>query len=193
MNAELVFVRLLVNGDAAAWREFHLRHGRAVKRTISSITRRFVLLVGDDDVNEIYATVCVRLLESEKRKLRSFDPERGRSLKSWLGMLAAQATYDLLRRRRYALRREHDAGLGLIAAAEDPFERCWARQRAEIAESLRGRLGARDREFLDLFLKDHDPEEIAAEMGISLATVYAKKHKLSRRLSQLVHQRDLAA
>jgi RNA polymerase sigma-70 factor (ECF subfamily) len=192
---ETLFVQRLVDGNAAAWREFRTRYTRVIERSISSVTSQFSAVVGADDAKEIFAMVCFRLLDRDKRKLRSFDPTRGHSLRGWLGMVAVQATYDFLRRRRRQLGRELDASRELLTTAPgpDPYEDYWTRQRSRIAKTLLEQFGSRDREFLGLYLQGRMPDEIAATMGISVATVYSKKHKISMQLSRLAQERDLAA
>jgi RNA polymerase sigma-70 factor (ECF subfamily) len=194
-NDEKLFVQALVNGCPEAWRQFQIRYSRVIQRAISSVTSQFSAVVGADDIKEIYAWVCFRLLDHDKRKLKRFDAARGHSFRGWLGMVAVQSTYDYMRRRRRQLGRELDAGREIMASASaaDPYEECWAGQRSRIAAALLEQVGTRDREFLCLFLQGRLPGEIAEAMGITLSTVYSKKHKISAQLTRLAEQHDLAA
>jgi RNA polymerase sigma-70 factor (ECF subfamily) len=189
-----VFVQALIDGDEHAWREFETRYGRLVERCISGVTSRFSAVVGQDDVEEIRAIVILRLIDHDKRKLKTFDPERGHSFKGWLGMLAVQATYDYLRRKRRQVGRERDFGFDLHSTAPpDPYETCWGRERTEIGRRLLEQFGERDREFMQHYLRGLPPDQIAANMGISVATVYSKKHKVRAQLERLVTRRAIAA
>lgn len=185
----------MIAGEDRAWREYDQRYARSVQRCITSVTSRFSAVVGADDVREIYATFCIRLLEGEKHKLRSFDPTRGYSLKSWFGMLAVQTTYEYLRKRKRETGRDRRGGEGVMgSAAPDPYEQTWERQRSELAGSLLDEFSARDREFFRLYFDQGcEPEQIARRMGISVKTVYTKKHKLACRLAELAGERRLAA
>jgi RNA polymerase sigma-70 factor (ECF subfamily) len=185
----------LIAGDNRAWREFEQRYARNVQRCITSVTSRFSSVVGADDVREIYATFCIRLWEGDKHKLRTFDPERGYSLKSWFGMLAVQTTYEFLRKRKRETGRDRKGGEGVMGAASpDPYEQCWERQRSELAGSLIHQFSERDREFFRMYYDQGcEPEQIAERMGISVKTVYTKKHKLMSRLVELAGERRLAA
>ena len=52
---------------------------------------------------------------------------------------------------------------------------------------------AKDREFVELYFGEGlDPDEVARRMGISVKTVYSKRHKIQRRLQSLFGQ-QLAA
>lgn len=191
---ERAFVVALIAGDARAWRHFDTHYRRLLERSITSVTSRFSSVVGPDDVREIRAIVCLKLLDKKKQKLETFDPERGRSLEGWLGMLAVQATYDYLRRRRRQLGRERDFGPDLHSSPPpDPFESLWGRERSRIARELLAGFGERDREFLQHYLRGLPPDRIAANMGISVATVYSKKHKVCAELERIATRRALAA
>lgn len=189
------FVQALLDDEVEAWREFEVRYSKLIQRSISRVTSQFSAVVGADDAKEIYAMVCFRLLDHDKRKLRRFDATRGHSLRGWLGMVAVQCTYDYLRRRRRQRIHELDAGREIFASARaaDPYEEFWAEQRTRLAKSLLEQVGSRDREFLQLFMQGRLPGEIAAEMGITLSTVYSKKHKIGMQLSRLAQANDLAA
>jgi RNA polymerase sigma-70 factor (ECF subfamily) len=59
---------------------------------------------------------------------------------------------------------------------------CAMREREQQLEQLLGTLSARDQEFMRAYLEGLEPEEIAHELGISVSTVYSKKHKILARL-----------
>jgi RNA polymerase sigma-70 factor, ECF subfamily len=185
----------MIAGDDLAWREFERRYARVVQRCITSVTSRFTSVVGADDAREVYATFCIRLLEGDKHKLRSYDPARGCSLKSWFGLLAVQTTYEHLRRKKRETGRDRRGGEGVMGAASpDPFEQCWDRQRTRLTSALLEQFSSRDREFFRLYYDQGcEPEQIAVRMGISVKTVYTKKHKLVSRLAELAGERRLAA
>jgi len=62
----------------------------------------------------------------------------------------------------------------------DSDEREQARALSQLVEDL----SDRDREFLGAYLQGFEPEQIAAQLGISVSTVYSKKHKILARLEQ---------
>lgn len=192
---DAALVQRLLADDPAAWRTFNARFGRLIDRCITRVTSRFSSMLGPDDVREIHATFFVQLLANDKKKLRSFEPERGNKLGSWLGMLASHAAYDFLRRRR---REPHiDAAVeadALVAPALDPLSACELRQRARLVASLLEEFSDKDRQFVTLYYGDGlAPERVAEHMGISVKTVYSKKHKIQRRLEALLEERQLAA
>jgi RNA polymerase sigma-70 factor, ECF subfamily len=188
-------VAALIADDPHAWREFNTRFSRLVLSTISRVTARFSAVVSQEDLREIYATFCVQLLANDKLKLRSFDPERGNKLSTWLGLLASHTAYDFLRGarrepRRAALTEAED----LCSSLPDPCESALMRERAELVSQLLSNFTDRDRAFIQLYFGEGlAPEIVAERLQISVKTVYSKKHKIQARLQALLADAQLAA
>ena len=191
---DLALLAGLLDDDAACWEEFFTRYDRLIYRCITRVTGRFSGIINQEDVREIYANVIVNLLHHDKRKLRTFDPNRGSKLGSWIGLIAINTAYDYLR----AISRQ-PASDSLAEASErpsgteGPYEQTLARERLDHVARTLGGFSERDRLFVALYyLEERDPEEVAAIMGISVKTVYTKKHKLRSRLYQRLGQAGLA-
>src|SRR6478609_3880393 len=188
-------VRALIADEPRAWREFNTRFSRLVLSTISRVTARFSGVVSQEDLREIYATFCVQLLANDKLKLRSFDPERGNKLSTWLGLLASHTAYDFLRGarrepRRAALSEAED----LSSSLPDPCESALMRERASQVSELLSHFTDRDRAFIQLYFGEGlAPEIVAERLNISVKTVYSKKHKIQARLQALLSEAQLAA
>lgn len=199
LNADAAREEELLRGMIAdreeAWREFNTRYSRLIYRCITRVTARFSAVLGPDDVREIYAMLCVQLLANDKRKLRSFEPGRGNKLGSWIGMLAIHSAYDYLR----GIKREPKRGClseaeDLTTDMPDPHDVCVLREQVGIVGEILTEFSDKDREFITLYYGESlEPEEIAERMGISIKTVYSKKHKIRSRLETLLVQRKLAA
>lgn len=192
--AERAFVARLLEDDPAAWRELSERHAPMIHRAIGRVMGRFGSVSGSDDTREIYAKVCLSLIARDKFKLRSFDPTKGARLSSWLVRIAMQASYDHLRRIK---RNPCDNRFELPEVAcesADAFTQCWERERAELVAAAIAQLSSREREFMKLYFGEGlEPEEIAERMGISVKTVYTKKHKLQARLEEILEAERRAA
>ena len=192
---DATLVRSLIADDPQAWREFNTRFSRLVLSTISRVTARFSAVVSQEDMREIYATFCVQLLANDKIKLRSFDPERGNKLSTWLGLLASHTAYDFLRGarrepRRAALSEAED----LSSTLPDPCESALMRERANLVSSLLENFTDKDRAFIQLYFGEGlAPECVAERLNISVKTVYSKRHKIQARLQSLLIEAQLAA
>ena len=192
-DAELV--RGLLADEPTAWREFNTRFSRLVLSTISRVTTRFRGVVSQEDVREIYATFSVQLLANDKHKLRQFDPERGNKLSTWLGLLASHTAYDFLRSaRREPKRAALTEAEDLHSSQPDPCESALMRERAELVRNLLADFTDKDRAFIQLYFGEGlAPERVAERLGISVKTVYSKRHKIQARLQALLIEAQLAA
>lgn len=195
VEAEVELLERLVAGEERGWREFNARYSRLIYRCITRVTGRFAPVVSAEDVREIYAMLCLQLLANDKHKLRSFEPNRGNKLGSWLGLLAIHTAYDYLRR----VRREPRRGCvteaeGISSELPDPFESLVLRERAHLVADMLAEFSEKDREFIALYYGEGlDPVEVADRMEISVKTVYSKKHKIRARLEAILTERRLAA
>jgi RNA polymerase sigma-70 factor (ECF subfamily) len=185
----------LLASDKDAWKAFHDTYGRLISSAIVRVVGRFGLGAGSEDVREIEASLSVELLLHDKAKLRAFDPNRGARFGTWIAMLASHAAYDFLRRRRREPR--GDASISeddLASDTPDPHGLCELGERARLVATLTSGFSAKDREFLELYFAERlEPAEVAARMGISVKTVYSKKHKIQGRLEEILERRRLAA
>ena len=186
MFDEATLIPSLLNDDERAWRTFHEKYSSRLQGAITRVTRRFPQLTGTDHVDEIYGALCLRLLSDDKRRLRSFDPHRGTPLGAWLCALARNSAHDFLRHRQrqpWLSRLTDESGeIELRSEGPDAFSVCATREEVEQLEELIDTLSARDQEFIRSFLDGNEPEEIASQLGISVSTVYSKKHKILARL-----------
>jgi RNA polymerase sigma-70 factor, ECF subfamily len=181
-------IAAMIANEKWAWREFQRRYDRLIHRCITKVTRRFTALVGPDDVRDIYSTLYLSLVASDRHKLRTYDPTRGNRFSSWIGLLSINCAYDYLR----SLKREPQKG-PLAEAAElacelpDPYESAVDTQRAAIAARILEDLSEKDQTFAALYFGEElDPLEIASRMKISVKTVYSKKHKIQSRLESVL-------
>jgi RNA polymerase sigma-70 factor (ECF subfamily) len=179
-------VQAALASDELAWAELLRRYGPTMRRCITSVTSRFRVVASPEDENDIFATVCLRLVQNQGKRLRSFDPARGCSLGAWLGTIAIRTTYDFLRKHKRDSKRSAEALLDSMTSSEpDPFDRYLSAQRSQLLADWMREMNQRDRMFLENVTADTtNPKALADDLGISVATVYSKKHKLIARLNR---------
>ena len=172
--------------DERGWTELVRRYRALIYRCITKVTGKYSAVSGAD-VDEVYADVLMQLLRDDKHKLRMYNPQRGTKLGSWIGMIAVNAAYDYLRGfgRRPVLDK--------VNSTLDPHDECDRTPLDELIEKERwmqfnGMLADftdKDRTFLELYYaRGLEAEVVAAEMQISLKTVYSKKHKIRAHLQR---------
>ncbi len=185
---ELDLVARMLNDDARAWRFFTTQYSRVIFGCIRRVLSRFARVTGDHDVDEVYARFCYELLANDRKKLRCFDPSKGGSLSTWIGLLAKNSTYDYLRRIKRDRVCEPMPETDIMETSEvSPFEQVALQQRASLTAHILENLSERDREFVDLyFAQGMNADEIAQRMKISVKTVYTKRHKITARLEAMM-------
>jgi len=187
---DLEMVSGLLENRPEAWRALTLRYGRLIQSCISRVVSRFPSVVRPEDQAEIYSMLYLQLLANDRMKLRSFAPERGSRLSTWLGLLATHTAYDFLRTIR---RIPRTTGLSeaeeLAGETPDPVDVTLVRERASLVDVALAGFTSKDREFVELYFGEGlGPDEVARRMGISVKTVYSKRHKIQRRLQSLFGQ-----
>lgn len=180
--------------EESAWREFCRRYDRLIWRCITKVTTRFGAVLSAEDVREVYANFIVTLMANDMHKLRTFQPEKGNKLGTWIGLLAINSAWDYL---RAVARQPSGDSLSLAeerpTLAPDPFEQVAQREDCARVEKLLRSFSKRDRTFVTLYFVDgRTPEEVADQMGISVKTVYSKKHKIRSRLEKMLIERGIS-
>lgn len=182
-----VLLGAVVGGQAGAWPELMRRFERLLVSCVRKTLRRYRVFVSDDDVNDVVAAVHIGLVANDYKKLRSFDPTRGYKLSSWIGLIATTTALDALRRRPPD-HGELEAGehADPKPGADDAIDQ---RQRWHALLAAVNALGDADREFVRLYYDEElEPEALSARLGISVATVYSRKNKVTAKLRAIVEK-----
>jgi RNA polymerase sigma-70 factor, ECF subfamily len=178
-------LKFVLRSDSRGWAELIRRFRPLIYRCITKVTLKYAPTLSSADLDEIYADVMMQLVREDMHKLRIYNPARGTKLGSWIGMISVNAAYDFLRSAgRRPLLDKVDGNL-------DPHEECDRTPLDELIEKERwdhlnellSDFTDKDRTFVELYYqKGMEADEIAAEMQISLKTVYSKKHKIRAHL-----------
>jgi RNA polymerase sigma-70 factor (ECF subfamily) len=184
-------LKSVLRNDARGWAELVRRYRPLIYRCITKVTLKYSPRLSNADLDEIYADVMMQLVRDDMHKLRIYNPARGTKLGSWIGMLSVNAAYDFLRGagRRPLL----DKVDGAIDPHEEvdrtPLDQLIEKERWEYLNSLLAEFTDKDRTFVELYYqRGLEADEIAAEMQISLKTVYSKKHKIRAHLVRCLEQ-----
>lgn len=137
-----------VDGDHAAWGELVRRHLDLVHRAVGR-----VLGPVPADIEDVLQTLFVKLMEQDRRRLRSFQ---GRSkLSTWLVAIARREALDFLEKRgRRGPSAAQPSERLLADGTEDPGAAVDRAQHARRVQAALGRLPARDSLLLQLICVD---------------------------------------
>ena len=179
-------LKCVLRNDSRGWTELVRRYRPLIYRCITKVTLKYAPSLGSADLDEIYADVMMQLVREDMHKLRIYNPARGTKLGSWIGMISVNAAYDFLRSAgRRPLLDKVDGGAIEVAEEADrtPLDMLIEKERWAHLNDLLSDFTDKDRTFVQLYYqRGMEADEIAAEMQISLKTVYSKKHKIRAHL-----------
>lgn len=190
---ELELLERVVQGDQAAWRSFHRRFRGLVFACAAKASASMRVQLEPDELADVVQETFLRMVSRDYRRLRSYRPDKGASVGSWIGIITFSATKDFVRRRaRRAHARADPVELdGLPSLAEGPDAGLERRDEWRRLEAALRALSAREQELVErLFVEQLEPTETARRMGISASTVYSKKSKLAAKLAKQLRASD---
>jgi len=179
----------VLRSEGRGWNELVRRYRALIYRCISKVTGKYAPYASNADTDEVFAEVLMGLLRDDMHKLRMYDPSRGTKLGSWIGIIAVNSSYDFL---RSSFRRPAGDRLDASYDPHAPYDRTpldllLDKERWSHLNTILDEFSEKDRRFLDLFYaRGMEAEEVAAEMQISLKTVYSKNHKIRTHLRRCV-------
>jgi RNA polymerase sigma-70 factor (ECF subfamily) len=168
----------------------HLR--AAIHREVSCCLVRLAAVQCRDprqDAGDLVHEVVVTLLASDGRELRRWDPRRGRSLESFVRLLARRKVTRLLRQKRGSPWASATTDPSEIDAADDGagLHRLETRNLLRrLLEALDRHMSARDHTLFRLvFVEERERDEVAAELHMTRGAIDAWCYRV-RRLARMI-------
>ena len=164
-----------LRGQKWAWDAFVQRYAPVIMAAVGRILSARGSASDRQIAEDISQDVFVRLIKSDFRLLRTYDPGRA-SLTTWLTIIARSSAIDFLRRRQLRTVSLDQAPV-IVAPAQSPQLSSGLEQ---LPASL---LSPRQKLILQLvFDRQMDTAAIAKLLGISAQTVRSTRHKAIERL-----------
>lgn len=188
-SEELGLLHSVLAGDGQASARFFQRYKSTVELGVRQVLRRASAQASSDDVEDLVHEIWLALFEHDKRCLRRFEPRRDIKVATWIGLLARHKTIDRLRCAGAHARLVRLGDDGQLpdgpSDAPLPTEQLELREREALAQRAFDRLREDERRFLEAwYLDERDPEQLAAELGVALGTVYTRRFKLQEKLAK---------
>lgn len=182
-------------GQPAARRQLAGRLLGPIQREVVAVLRRAAAVRGRDprqEAQELTQDVLVCLLERDGQELRRWDPGRGRSLESFVRLVARRRVARTLGQQRgnpwASDPVDPQATDAEVPGDGDLLHRVEERSMlGRVLDQLYAQMGPRDLElFQALFVDERDPQEVADALGMSRGAVNAwsyRARKLARKLA----------
>lgn len=149
------------------------------------------------DVLDYTQEVLVRLWEDEHHILKTWTPDRGAKLETFVALVAERLVLSALRSGRKSGWRE-DPTLGEDLARKvsdvDLEQEVWSRDLlTRLLDRLEEELTPRSRQlFSALFVEELPPEQVAEQLGMSLNALYSWRSRFKARMAELVAELESA-
>lgn len=184
----------MIRREEAAWREFQRRYDRLVWLQIHRLGAAFPRSLAPVDLEEIHANLYAALLTNDMHRLRCWDASKGTRLATWIALLTMNIARDYL---RAVTRRPGCAPIESVASTlpcdSDPAEHAASRQTCARLSDAVSEMSERDRSVIvRIYLDEATPDEVAAELGMSVKTVYTRTHRIRHALRRRIADRVAA-
>ena len=176
--------------DRGAMEEFIRNFSKLVYYSIHRSFKIKGVTPQHEEVEDLFGEVFLSLFDSDFAKLKSFEGRNGCTLASWIRLIAGRRSIDYLRERardKVGLLTEDHSSIEKQHTVDNPEDALLGKEKTEIASRTISKLPPEDLLFLTLYYdQEMSPENIAEIMGVSVGTVYSKKHRLHEKLRRMI-------
>jgi RNA polymerase sigma factor (sigma-70 family) len=177
-----------LEGDLQALRQLIDSLAPVVRARVARALSRYPHAYNPEEVEDLTQEVFVSLFAANAKLLRKWDPERGLSLRNFVGLLAQHRVAELLRGRHRPARRDtvslDDSQLRIAQpdASEDGEARSTSHDLlARLLTHLEATLSERGLElFVRLYIHHEPISEICQDTGLSAEAVYQWRSRLAK-------------
>lgn len=182
---DLALVERALTGDRIAQRRLAARLLDAIHREVAFVMARHANPLARDprqDVLDLVQDVLVVLFAQDGRELRRWDPDRGRTLESFVRLIARRRVARVLGQRR-----GNPCALSLVEVTQDDLDdelelRVERRDELELVlDGVYAHLDEHDAELFELvFVDELDADEAGRCVGMTAGAVNAWRYRLRK-------------
>lgn len=178
-------LRAVIRHEPGAVREFV----REYAPIFMAVIRRIVVGRWREKEDDLLQDILLGLFRNEARVLRMWDPQKGRSLKTFLQHFAQQRTIDFLRQQQRNSR-EVPIGDSSLLQENQPAPEAKDMEVPEWVEQLHARFrtefSPEDQRIVEMtYVQELSVREVARALGLSEDVVYQRRHRLKQRLLKM--------
>jgi RNA polymerase sigma factor (sigma-70 family) len=176
--------------DSEAWEQFVRKYSKLIWSCIHKTFRSSSFRYTAEDVEDVYSTIFLSLLENNCKKLQQFQSRNACALSTWLAVVAIRQAIDYLRRQRCRPAEsaaEHGELFDLAMDKTPSIDTVlMKKQQNQVIEAELAALSSQDRAMFDLLSGQNlKPEAAAQKLGISMAAFYTRKHRLIEKFKKI--------
>lgn len=194
--SNIALVRRAIEGDAAAMRALVRVLRPAVQAEVAWTLQRFAPHGRGRDPRQELADmvqeVFLSFIENDGRILRAWDPVRGRSLQSFVRLVARHQVVSVLRSNRRCPWTEDPTPIELMDLEPAPSPEARVADADEVRQVvglLREELSTRSMlMFQGLYVEERTVDEVCQEFGLSKDALYAWRSRMKRKLQKVMRR-----
>jgi DNA-directed RNA polymerase specialized sigma24 family protein len=178
-ESDLELVRNATTGDKRAWEKLIARLEGEIRRSVIHVLRRRRATLNGQDIDDYVQNVFELLVQRDYHVLKTWDPARGGSLSTFIGLVAKRLTYSTLRTGKRGAWLEDPTEDGSIDAqieAPAPSPERLVIDKLSLAKLLdriyEELVPHRVLMFEFLFIEDHSAEEAAQRFATTPNAIY---------------------
>lgn len=186
-EADIELTKRALEGDRAAQRELATRLLDGVQREVAQCLLRFAGASRRDprqEVRDLVQDVLVSLFVNDAKELRRWDPDRGRTLDSFVRLVARRRVARVLGQRRGNPWADAPTAPADLDGRDEAALTQRLEERAELDAvllALYERMTDRDHELFDLlFVQEQDPDDVARTLEMTRGAVNAWSYRLRK-------------
>lgn len=186
--SEEELLRGCISGDKKKWDVFVQQYSNLIYHTIHSTLRVHEQPNSTDDVNDLFQEIFSALLRDNCKKLRIFDPSKGRSLASWLRLIATRLTINHIKRARPLTPLDD---LPIEPSQKESEEPLIDKELQNVLTDALEALSTDDKLLIELSVIKELPAKIVAQMlHISVEALYTRKNRIINKLRKITGDKD---
>ncbi len=185
-------IRLALGGDRVAERQLVVRLRPSIQSEIAFLLMRAAPAAGRNprqDLEDLVQDAFLWLWDKRGERLLRWDPARGRTLDSYVRLVAYSRALDVLRSRKRNPWQGEPMDLEALEGVAEPELASQSpcllarEQLLALMHQIEARLSSRDVQlFWALFLEEGRPGDVAEEVGMSADAVYQWASRFRRRV-----------
>jgi RNA polymerase sigma factor (sigma-70 family) len=180
--------KCLFDGDKSAWEAFVTKYSKLIWNSIRRTFHSYSFRYSSEDVEDVFSSVFLSLVEKDFNKLRQFRGENACSVSTWLSVAVVHMTIDYMRKDKGHLvvnsNQEEREIWELVPDTTYRSDRLLEKKQVnqDLIKAVKI-LTQRDRLIYDLlYNKGFSPEETAETLKLSVSIVYSRKHRIIEKI-----------
>jgi len=183
---EKILLAGCIRGDKACWDAFVLQYSALVYHTIKKTASLHQAKTPHDFADDLFQEIFVSLIKDDFLQLRRFRGDNGCTLASWLRMIVARRTIDMLRKTKNPEEALEKLPLQAVLEESGSLE---IDEQCQLLAAAIANFAPGDRIMIDLFFyRNLSAQDVASILHLSVAAVYTQKSRILAKLRKTLNK-----